>query len=380
MGDPRAGHHQGLSLTEDGRLLLRKGPLVTRKFFPLSVAEIRPEIGGEATTVVLDVPPALTELFRWSPGQHLTLRFGLSGKEQRRCYTISNPPNEALRITVKRVSGGLVSNHIGDALRAGDTVEAMPPFGRFTLEPNATARRTHYFFGAGSGLTPLYAMIRAVLDHEPHSVAHLIYGNRSENEILFRETLDTLVEANPYRFTLRHVLSARSLLSWFSPWRTGRVDADAIKAAIDETPPIAQDVLYWICGPGSMNADVRAALNALDVPDARIHMESFGANPAQDTNQSGMAATARVTLDGETREVHIEAGQTILEAAIAAGLAPPFSCQSGVCGACRAIRTEGQVQMRAHMALDRNDIARGEVLTCQAVPKSKELAVQFPDT
>ncbi|MFC3119792.1 2Fe-2S iron-sulfur cluster-binding protein [Jhaorihella thermophila] len=141
---------------------------------------------------------------------------------------------------------------------------------------------------------------------------------------------------------------------------------------------MAQDAQYWICGPGGMNASVREALMALDVPATRIHMESFGdtaAAPADDA--PGVSATARITLGAETRDVPIAPGQTILDAARAAGLTPPFACQSGVCGACRARLTEGVVHMRARMALEDADIARGDVLACQAVAKSDRIALRF---
>lgn len=352
---------------------------MTRDFHALRVADIRAEIGGAATSVTFDVPAELSGTFRWRAGQHLTLRFDLNGEEHRRSYTISNPPGAALRITVKRVEGGLVSNHVGDHLQPGDMVEVMPPFGGFALVPGATARRTHYLFGAGSGITPLYAMINAVLEHEPHSVAHLIYGNHDASSILLLDELEALAAAHPGGFTLRHVLSAPSVRGRFTPWRRGRVDADAIADAIAETPPIAQDVQYWICGPGSMNGDVKSALMALDVPANRVHMESFGGDTALDTSVEGIAATVRVTLNGTTHDLPVAPGQTLLDAARAAGLTPPFSCQSGVCGACRAGLTEGKVHMRARMALEDDEIAGGEVLTCQSVALTHRLGISFPD-
>ncbi len=353
-------------------------PAHPSRFHSLAVAQVVPEIGGKATSIVFDLPPDLTETFGWTAGQHLTLRFDLNGREERRCYTISNPPGEKLRVTAKRVPDGRVSNHLADHLRCGDVVEVMPPFGGFVLEPGPTARRTHYFFGAGSGLTPLYAMLCTVLRDEPHSSAHLILGNRAEDEILFRQDLDALTAEHPDRFTQRHVLSARSLLSWFKPWRLGRVDAAAVHAAIEETPPVAQDVQYWVCGPGTMNGDIRAALMDLDVPSHRIHMESFGGITAQDRAEPGIAATARIMLDGETRDVPVAADQTILDAARAAGLTPPYSCQSGLCGACRARVTQGDTHMRVHMALDEAEIAAGHILACQAVARSETLSIVFP--
>lgn len=348
-------------------------------FYKLAIAEIEREIGGAATSVIFTVPPEIAEQFHWNAGQHLTLRVVLEGVEQRRCYTISNPPGQPLRITAKRVKDGRVSNHIADTLKVGDTVDVMPPFGGFKLTPDPKARRTHYFFGGGSGITPLYAMINAVLEHEPHSVAHLIYGNTNADSILFAEDFDALAVALPERFTLRHILSSPSMWSWFQPWRKGRVDAEAIAAAIEETPPVAQDVQYWICGPSGMNAGVKAALMGMDVPAELIHFESFGGATTPDTHIDSVAATAQVTLGGTTTEFNVARGQTLLEAMRNAGLTPPFSCQSGVCGACQAHLSSGEVHMSARMALEDRDVAKGQILTCQSRALSERLSLTFPE-
>ena len=149
-------------------------------FCPLKVSATREEIRGQAKTVMFDLPKSLEKTFRWLPGQHLTLRFNLKGEEERRSYSISSSPfaSEPLRITVKRVKGGLVSNHINDNVNVGDIIEVMPPFGGFYLDPGQTMRRTFYFFGAGSGITPLYAMLRSVIAVEPYSFAHLVLWQR----------------------------------------------------------------------------------------------------------------------------------------------------------------------------------------------------------
>ncbi len=348
-----------------------------REFHHLTVAALRREIDGRATSVSFDVPRDLFDSYRWQAGQHLTLRLLLAGQEERRSYTISTPPGTPMRITVKRVHKGKVSNHLCDGLQVGDRLEVMPPFGSFALTPGALARRTHWFFGAGSGITPLFAMINTVLSEEPHSVAHLVYGNADEGTILFKDELEALETAHPDRFTLRHILSAPSIWSWFTPWCKGRVDAEAIQTALGETPPVAQDVHYWICGPGSMNADVKAALMALDVPANRIHSESFGGADALDTSVEGLAAQAQIRLSGKTHEVPVAQGQTLLEAARAAGLTPPFSCQSGVCGACKAQVRKGKVHMRASMALEQEEIAKGVVLSCQSVASSPTVTLDF---
>lgn len=348
-------------------------------FHTLPVAETHGEIDGAAKTVIFSVPAALTETFAWKPGQHITLRFTLNGEEVRRSYSISSSPdaNEPLRITVKRVAGGLVSNHINDVIKPGDTIDVMPPFGSFCLTPNANLRRTHYFYGAGSGITPLYAMVHSVLTAEPHSVAHLLYGNTSHKTILFHDTIATLAETYADRVTVHHVLSKPAMWSTFSPWRSGMINKEMVADFIKENPPYAQDTQHYICGPGAMNQTVKRALMDLDVPKSRIHMESYGGERDIDLSIEGVEASASIVLDGQSHTVSINTGQTLLEAMQSAGLNPPFSCQAGVCGACRATLKDGTVQMRARAALDDADIESGAILTCQSVATSDTIALAF---
>ena len=343
-------------------------------FHQLRVLDTQAET-QQATSVVFETP----ESFRWRAGQHVTLRFQLHGAEARRSYSISDAPvgGAPLRITVKRVQGGLVSNHVNDHVAPGEVIDVMPPFGGFGLDPDPHARRTYYFFGAGSGITPLYAMIRSVLAAEPHSVARLAYGNRSDASIIFRESLSGLEQKSGGRLTVRHLLSSPSWLSSFRYWRRGRIDAGCVAAFIDEHPPYAQDARYYVCGPGRMNAAVRAALKGLDVPDSRIHTESYGATEPPDDSVAGVAAAARVRLKGSTLSVPVHAGQTVLDAVRASGGAPPYSCESGVCGACRARLRDGSVHLRARMALTDADVAAGLILTCQSLPTTPQIAVAY---
>ena len=220
-------------------------------FHRLRVLETRAET-QEATSLIFAVPPRLRETFRWRAGQHITLRFHLEGAEVRRSYSISSAPvaGDPLCITVKRVAGGLVSNYINERVSAGDAIDVMPPFGSFCLDPDPQARRTYYFFGAGSGITPLYAMVRSVLAAEPHSVAHLAYGNGHAEAVIFGAGLAQLEEDAGGQLTVRHILSSPSWWSSFRYWRRGRIDADAVADFIDEHPPYAQDARYYVCGAG----------------------------------------------------------------------------------------------------------------------------------
>ena len=347
-------------------------------FYPLAVLDTREEIKG-ATTVMFAVPAELKDTFSWRAGQHLTLRFQLNGEELRRSYSISSSPfsGDPLRITVKRVKGGRISNHINDHVKAGDVLEVMPPFGGFYLDPQQNGRRTHYFFGAGSGVTPLFSMLHSVLVAEPHSVVRFAYGNASAKTIIFAQALETLATEHGQRCTIAYLLSEPSMWSSQNYWRKGRLDKQAIQDFIDENPPYAQDAQYYICGPGGMNKSVKTALMALDVPADRIHLESYGGAVETDDSVRGMAATAQVSLKGAMHQVPIMAGQTVLEAVRAAGLEPPFSCQSGVCGACKGKLKNGSVHMRANMALEEDEVQGGAILTCQALATAAKLEIRY---
>lgn len=344
------------------------------EYTPLTVLETREEIGGLAKTVVFDAPD-----WDWTAGQHLPIRLVINGEEVRRSYSISVSPDteDGLRISVKRVKDGLVSNFINDTIKAGDLIEAAAPNGTFTLAPSDTKRRTHYFFGAGSGITPLYAMLTSVMAAEPNSFAHLAYGNHNENSILLEDELNAVWQENPDRMSIHNVFTKPGWWSSAEYWRKGYIDGAAIEALIAENPPYAQDAQYYVCGPGGMNEAVKAALMSLDVPAERIHMESYGGSAELDTSVEGMAATAQVTLNGQTQNVAIAKGQTVLEAVKAAGLKPPFSCQSGVCGSCKAKLTKGEIHMRARMALEDKDIDGGAILSCQSLAAMEAIELTY---
>ena len=286
--------------------------------------------------------------------------------------------NAALRFTVKRVQNGLVSNYINDNIVPGNVINVTPPFGNFCFEPDVRARRTCYFFAAGSGITPIYAMIRTMLAAEPYSVAYLVYGNADVRSTIFYTALTDLEEASEGRLVVRNVLSRSSFWSSGNCWRRGRIGATVVARFIAEHPPEAQNTQYFICGPGQMNATVRTALRNLDVPDYRIRLESYGGASAQmDLSVDGCESEARITLNGQSVQVSVKASQTLLEAIRAAGGMPPYSCQSGVCGSCRAQITRGTVHMRSRMALEDKEIAGGAILTCQAVPTTPKVVLSF---
>lgn len=368
------------------------------QFYPIPIAATHTEIDGDAKTLLFNVPAQLAEEFQWHAGQHITLSLPIDGQTVRRPYTISQSPQNgaSLQITVKRVKGGLVSNHINDHIKEGDVIDIAPPTGQFLLIPVPEQSRHHYFFGAGSGITPLFAMTKAVLEAEPNSSVYLLYGNRNEQQIIFQQALSALETQYPERVTVRHVLSEQNTPATIPPkqWRQGRINPQLIAQFLADFPALSPHKYYYICGPGSMNNDVSNALSLLSIPPDSISYESF-ANPVntptgdgeENTEATGatsithqptpVAANVNITLHGNTHELFVDENQTILEAMLDNGLYPPYSCQAGVCGSCQADVTDGSVHMPYQAALNDAEISAGRVLTCQALCTSDKVTITF---
>ncbi|MDX1479257.1 MAG: ferredoxin--NADP reductase [Saprospiraceae bacterium] len=357
-------------------------------FYDLTICDIVHETDA-AISVYLDVPDSLKDTFRFKAGQYLTFRMHINGQEVRRSYSLCTSPDEpAPAVTVKRVKGGLVSNFIHDNLKVGSTLEVMPPDGRFTIEPDPERRRSYYFIGAGSGITPLMSQIKCLLEHEPMSTLHLFYGNRDLDSIIFKETLEKLSETHEGQLTVDHILSKpvkRGLFGlgkskgpvWTGP--RGRIDADHLGTWLD-TYPAQQGGLYLICGPGNMIETVRQALLRRGVDEANIRAEYFtpADQPASKMASAGPVDKATLTahLNGETITIPI-AEKTVLETLQDAGYDPPFSCTSGACATCMAKVLKGSVEMEMCFALNDAEVEDGYVLTCQSHPTSEQLELTY---
>jgi ring-1,2-phenylacetyl-CoA epoxidase subunit PaaE len=349
-----------------------------RDFKELAVSRLVKRLSGQAMTVELEVPAHLKEAFRWQAGQHVSIEVEIDGESCRRSYSISDSPHNdpPLEFTVKRVANGVVSNYLNDHLEVRQTLKVLPPFGSFLLRPQPKHQRTHYFIAAGSGSTPIYSMLRSALELEPYSQCHLLLGNREQSSVLLADRLELLEQHHPKRLSIHHVWSKPT---WSSTgyWRTGRLDTAALEAFMNECPPYAQDTQFYVCGPGSMNTDIVSALLNLDVPTERIHRESYGSAASTQKPVSGVDSSVEIRLGDQVHEFNAEKSETVLQAARKAGLKPPYSCESGVCGACKAKLLSGRVHMKARMALDDSEIQAGQVLTCQAVAQTPDLTLAY---
>ena len=351
-------------------------------FHALKIAEIVPET-AEANSIRFEIPPELRDKFAFKAGEHLTLRATINGEEVRRNYSLCTAPDESdWMVTVKRIGGGLFSNWVGDELKAGGTVEVMPPHGSFTTEFDAAKSRHLVGIAGGSGITPVMSLIKTVLRSEPNSRFTLLYGNRDSSSVIFLEALAGLKDKYLGRLELYHFLDAEEQdIALFN----GMLNRERLEKAIPALIPDAATVDGWfICGPGPMMDAAEGALLDRNIAKERIHIERFTADRPPEAVAKEIAQlqtqaeglTVSVTLDGRTRRVPFTQGN-ILDSARASGLPAPFACKAGVCATCRAKVTKGKVEMAARYGLTDEEVADGYVLTCQSVPVGDGVAVDY---
>src|SRR6185295_9285800 len=308
-------------------------------FHALRVAEVVAET-SEANSIRFEIPPELRDKFLFKAGQHLTLRATINGEEVRRNYSLCTAPDESdWMVTVKRIGGGLFSNWVGDQLKAGDTVDVMPPHGSFTTEFDAAKGRHLVGIAGGSGITPVMSLIKTTLRSEPDSRFTLFYGNRDSSSVIFLEALAGLKDKHIGRLEIYHFLDAEEQdIDLFN----GMLNRERLEEAIPALVPAAAEVDGWfICGPGPMMDAAEGALLDRNIPKDRIHIERFTADrPAgviareiAELQTKAEGVTVAVTLDGRTRKVPFTAGN-ILDSARASGLPAPFACKAGVCATC----------------------------------------------
>jgi len=360
-------------------------------FYPLEVTAVKQET-ADTSSITFSIPNELENTFKYKAGQYLTLKFDIGGQEERRAYSMSSSPfQEGITVSVKRVQGGKVSNHILDQVQVGQTVEVMPPDGRFVVTPDPSVQKTYYLIGAGSGITPLMSMIRTILEDEPKSNIYLFYGNRNRESIIFREDLQAMQERYAGQIQVVHILSqpkkkkTGGMFGMFkkaeTDWEghTGRITAELVQKLLLEHTPHCNNVHYYICGPGNMIQSVEAFLQGQGVDKKHIHREFFTA--AKEEGATIKAATdgamATVTLNGETLTIEVPKGKTVLDALLDLGHDAPYSCMSGTCSTCMAKVHKGKVEMEVYYAIDEDEVEEGYILTCQAHPTTPEVEMTF---
>jgi ferredoxin-NADP reductase len=343
-----------------------------RGYHPLEVARVVEET-ADARSYVLAIPDDLSGVYRYQAGQFVTLRIRAGEQTLYRSYSMSSSPevDRELAITVKRVPGGAVSNHLIDTIAAGDRVEASAPAGVFRLGP---AERRLVMFAAGSGITPVISIIKVALALTSRPVT-LLYANRDADSVIFRSALDELATNYGDRLSIAHRHDVDD----------GFVDAAAVASYLE----LAKDADCYICGPAAFMDVVETGLLDGGVPREQIHIERFSvAEPADETEAvtddlapTGATEPATITIElgGATKSGKHHPGTTILQTARQFGMKPPFSCEAGNCATCMAKLVEGEVKMHVNDALFDDEVADGWILTCQSVPTTPSVHVRYED-
>ncbi|MDP2060238.1 MAG: ferredoxin--NADP reductase [Flavobacteriaceae bacterium] len=345
-------------------------------FHTLTIREVRRET-PDAVSVLFEVPDSLKKEFHFTPGQYLTLKTTIDGKEVRRAYSICASPNsDELRVAVKKVQNGAFSVYANEQLKAGDKLEVYIPEGRFLLHPEDG--KSYLAFVAGSGITPVMSMIKTTLKDTKKSKFVLVYGNKLPDDTLFLTELKKLQNQFPERLYIQYVYSrAQESDSLF-----GRIDSSIVNLIVKNKFKDTNFAGYYLCGPEEMIHVVKDALLANKVPKEAIHFELFTTSEAETIPSTTLAkgkTKLTVYLDGEAHSLEIRQNHSVLESVLEAGIDAPFSCQGGVCSTCIARIKEGSANMAKNTILTDGEIAEGLTLTCQARATSATLTIDYDD-
>ncbi|WP_420575958.1 2Fe-2S iron-sulfur cluster-binding protein [Ekhidna sp.] len=341
------------------------------RYQTLTIKEVV-NVAQDAVNLVFEKP----ESFNYEPGQFITLIKEVNGKKIRRAYSLCTTPfeDESPAVTVKRVEGGAMSNDLNDNAKAGDQIQIMEPMGMFTTEYNESNERHAIFFGGGSGITPLMSIIRSILLKEPKSKTTLVYGNRREEFVIFKEMISKLEDKYLERFKIIHILEEGDADY------TGRPTPDMI-AEICGKNSVDKDTECYICGPQPMMDVVAEGLRKANVDQEKIRMESFEAGKTSPTEiidtEGASESEVTILLDGEEYSITVKKNASILDTALDNDLDMPYSCQSGLCTACRGKCVEGKVSIDEAEGLSQEELDEGYVLTCVGKPLTDRVRVEI---
>lgn len=341
--------------------------------------KVRPET-DDSVCITFEVPEDLREHFGHIPGQHLVLRTELDGEDVRRSYSIcTSPSDQALRVGVKRLPGGLFSTHATTALHDGDRLDVMAPIGEFTHQPRPETAAKYVALVAGAGITPVLSILTAILEVETASECTLVYGNRTSASVMFLEELESLKNKHHERFRIIHVLSREPNEV---PLFQGRIDAAKIRLLADSLIDVGAVDKWFMCGPLDMVETATDTLRDLGVSNERLHSELFfderiEAVPDSAPDVDGMV-TFTFTLDGRTSVLPVDpSGPSLLDYARSVRGEVPFSCKGGMCATCKAYVLDGEVSMVKNFALTPEETADGLILSCQAHPVDGDVVVTY---
>ncbi len=353
------------------------------EFHNLKVEDVYKET-EDTSVVTFDIPSELEETFKFRQGQHLTLKTDIDGEDVRRSYSLCSSPIEAKwQVAVKQIPGGKFSTFVNEELNVGDHIEVMAPSGTFGVDCDAENAKNYLFFAAGSGITPIISMIKTHLANEPNSTCKLFYVNKTAKSIIFKEELEQLRNKYFGRLEIYYFLTQeRRDIDLFN----GRFDDEKMAVLTKTFIDIPDTNEVFLCGPEKMVNYVSAYLINAGLPKELVHFELFvtGLSEEDIKRQERLAKQnvegVEVTIvDGGKEFLFTMTSDydNILDAALNAGADLPFACKGGVCSNCKCQVKEGEVEMKINYALEDKEVAQNFVLSCQAVPTTEKVVVDF---
>ena len=346
------------------------------KFHSLTVKEIKKETQN-AISILFDVPLNLKEEFTFIAGQYINIKKDIAGVELRRAYSICSVPKSGeLRVVVKAVDNGTFSVFATTILKEGDVLEVSKPLGKFVLETDSAHAKNYLGVAAGSGITPIMAMIKAVLTEEPNSTITLVYGNKTEADTIFKAEINQLLNKFPAQFNVQYVFSREKNDSALS----GRIDKGNLNFLIKNTFKNTSFDAAFLCGPETMINSAKETLLENSLNENMIYFELFTAPVSSETETHQAyegACEITVVVDDEETTFEMDSKLSILTAALKKGLDAPYSCQGGICSSCLAKVTEGKAVMDTNSILSDAEVKDGFILTCQAHPTTQKITIDY---
>lgn len=356
------------------------------KFHTLKVSDVRRET-KDAVSIAFEIPESLGSEFKYTQGQYLTFKMDLNGEEVRRSYSLCTSPitDTELRIAVKEVEGGKMSPYLNHQLTKGTTLDVMTPMGRFFTEVSESNSKNYVLFAGGSGITPIFGILKTILAVEKNSKVTLVYANRNEFSVIFKTELESL--QNQYS-NFKLIQTFDQAPAHFDDLHSGILNHSKVLELVEHYNLTQNTDEIFVCGPTPMMNNITTVLQNLGVDKKKVHVEYFNtvlediakqeSTSIKSTNNFSGIAKVKVILDGDEAEFELSTdGESILDAAIDAGLDVPFSCKGAVCCTCRAKVMEGKVEMDMNYALEEDEVEQGFVLTCQSHPRSENVVVDF---